>query len=95
MRKIIHDSFSRVSLQIIDGETWSKNKSLMHPSRIDTNTNDFTIIGKTCLTRELLETEPRFFNNDGEVSFAEGGEDYDMSLSCREKFILLLDTRAC
>ena len=53
MRNIIHGGLSIGSLEVIDVETWSKNKSLMHPKRIDSDADDFTIAGKTCLSRAL------------------------------------------
>ena len=65
----------------------------MHPSRIDTDTDDFTTIGKSCLTRALLENKRRFFTNSEEVAFTKGGEDYDMMLSDRERAIVLLDEK--
>ena len=68
---------------------------LTHLSRIDSDTYDFTITGNTCLTRALLETECRFFNNTEEVNFVEGCEDFDVSLSSIENSILFLDKRAC
>ena len=37
------------------------------PSRIDTDADDFTIIGNTHLTRESLQTDIRFFNKIEEV----------------------------
>ena len=54
VRNTIQDGLSRVSLKVIDAHTWSKNKSLMYPSKIDTDTDDFTIVGKTFLTKSLL-----------------------------------------
>ena len=91
MRKTMHDYLSSGSLKAIDAETWSKNKFLMHPKIIYSDTDDFTIVGKTFLTGALLEIERRFFGNTEDITFAERGKNYDVSLSDGEKEIVLLD----
>ena len=50
-------------------------------------------IGKTCLSRTILETERRFFGEIEDVTFSEGGQEADASLSDRETSVLLLDKR--
>ena len=94
MRKTRYDGLLRGSLEAINVKTWGKNNFLMHPKRIHSDTDDFTIIGKTCLTRMSLETERRIFGNTEEIDFAESGENCDISLLDRQKATLLLDKRA-
>ena len=71
MRKTLNDKLSSGSLNSIDTDAWSKNHVMMHPIRTATNENSFTIIGKTCLSRGLLETEVIFFGKTEDVTFAE------------------------
>ena len=60
VRNVIHDGLSSVPLNVIDADAWSKSKIMTHPTRTATNTALFTITGKTCLNRALLEREKRF-----------------------------------
>ena len=91
----MHDGLLSGSLEAIDVNTWSKNKFLTFPKRIDSGADDFTIIGKTFFARELFETERRFFGDTEDITFVESRENCDMSLSFREKSILLLDKIVC
>ena len=93
MRKKIYDDLSSGSLELTDVDTWIKNKLLTHPKRIDSHENDFTIAGKSCLTRALTETERRFFGNAEGINFTESEEKCDISLPDREKGILLIEKR--
>ena len=95
MRKTLHDELSCGSMNVIDADSWSNKKSVMNPKRLDASTGTFTTIGKTCLIRALLESDQRFFGNYEEETFAESGEDCDMSLSDRENTSLLMDKRTC
>ena len=74
MRKIIHDRLSCESMNIIDVDTWSNNKSTAHPKRSDVKVDTFTAIGKIFLTSSLLEIEQRFFDDTEEDTFAEFGK---------------------
>ena len=60
---MLHDRLSCGSLNAIDSDTWSKNKSMMCAARTATDTDSFATKGKKCLTRALLETEWRVFGN--------------------------------
>ena len=68
------DRLSSRSLEEIDVDTWSKNKLLMRPKRIDSDSDDFTVSGKNCLTRALLQTERRLFGNAEEITFEDSGK---------------------
>ena len=81
MRYITHDGLSSGSLQVIDVVAWSKNKLLTYPKRIESDTEDFIIAGKTYLTRVLLETKRRSFGNAKEINFSKIGGKCDVSLS--------------
>ena len=59
---MLHDRFSCGHMNTIDADAWSNNKSMMHPKRSDANTDAFTVIGKFCLTRALLETDQSVVN---------------------------------
>ena len=95
MRMSMQDGLSSGSLDVTCVVIWSKSKCMMHPKRIDSNVDNFTIIGKLFFTRALLETERRLFGNKKEITFVEIRENCDMRLLDREKLILLIDKRAC
>ena len=79
----------------MDADTWSKKKSMTHSKMSHARTDTLTVIGNTCLTKALLETERRFFSNTEEETYSERGKDCDMSLSDREKVVLMIDKRTC
>ena len=58
---------------------------MMHPKIIHANANLFTLANKTCLGREILETEKIVFGEKEDMTFAEGGQEVCMSLSDRDK----------
>ena len=63
MRNILHDVLSSVSLSMIDAGSSSKNKIMTHPTRTPASTNSFTLKGKACSHKYLLEMERRIFSN--------------------------------
>ena len=67
----------------------------MHPTRSEINTRFFTTTGRICLNRALLEIEKSFFANTTEETFSGSGENCDVSLSNREKSLLLTYKRTC
>ena len=91
MIKKMRDGLSSGLLKVTD--VWGKNKLFMCPKIIYSDADDFTVAGKKCLTRELLETERSFFGNAEEIAFSEIEENCEMSLSDLEIEILLLDKR--
>ena len=93
MRKVLHDEFSSGSLNKIDTCSWSKNKTMLHPTRTTVDTHFYTVAGKICLSEELIEAERRVFGNAEYLTFAEDGEDCDMRLLDKENVFLLLKTR--
>ena len=95
MRKILHDRLSCGSIDVIDAGDWSYKKSTTDPKRSNVNTDTFTTIEKTYLTRSFLEIEKDFFDNIEEEIFAESSEDCNMSLSNRCNTLLLMDERNC
>ena len=42
----MEDGLSSAQLELIDVETWSKNKVLMHPKIIDSDGDNVTTVGK-------------------------------------------------
>ena len=91
IRKLLHDRFSSGSLNGIDVDACSKNKTMTHPKRTATDENSLTIAGKRFLNRALLEKERKFFGSIEDVNFVEYGEDCDVILSDRKKAVFLLD----
>ena len=65
----------------------------MHPTRSEAKVESFTLAGKICRKRALLESERRFFNDETEETFAESNTEIEMNLTDREKATLLLDPR--
>ena len=57
--------------------------------RVDT----FSANGLECRCRALLETERRLFGNKNETTFNETNDEPDLTLSEREKGVLVLDKR--
>ena len=41
MRKSLHDSLSRVTMELINTEQWSIDKDMMHPTRLEVNIDSF------------------------------------------------------
>ena len=69
-RKMLHDGLSSNDLNIIDACAWNKNKMMTRPKIIPINTNFLTLTGKTCLSREILETEKIFFGTKEDMNFS-------------------------
>ena len=63
IRKNLHVGLSCGSMNVVEADAWSNKKSMIQPKRSDFNPDAFIIIGETFLTRDLLETEWRFFGN--------------------------------
>ena len=81
MRKSLHDSLSRETMQLINAEQWNSDKEMTHPTRSEVNVNSVTKAGKKCKKREFLEYERRFFNNALEITFADYNTYFFMNLS--------------
>ena len=82
-------------MKVFSADDWSSNILIMHPTRLEFKASTFTSTERACLNRELLETERSFFGNTVDEHFSESGEDFDMSLSNREKELLIMDRRTC
>ena len=95
MRKSLHDSLSRSTMQLINTEQWSSDKDMMHPTRPEANADSFDETGKFCKLRALLECKRIFFNNKSETTFVETNSKFFMSSSDRERASLVLDKRVC
>ena len=93
MRKLLHESISSSALNAIVAYAWIRNKITIHPKIISTSSDILALTGKTCLHRVLLETERGFFGSKKSTTLSGGKLDTDMSLSDREKSVLLLDKR--
>lgn len=63
MRNTAHEGLSYGSMNVIDAEDWSNNKSIMHPTRPEINTDTYTTVEKTRCNKALLETEWRFLES--------------------------------
>ena len=46
MRKSLHGSLSRSTMQLINAEKWSSDKEMIHPIRSEVNVDSFTEVGK-------------------------------------------------
>ena len=55
MRKALHDSLSKDTMDLVDAEDWSVNKERTHPKWSEVNLNSFTDTGLACRTQTLLE----------------------------------------
>ena len=84
MRKYLHDSLLRATMQLIH-----------HPTRSEANADSFNEARKTCKKIELLECERIFFNNKLEKTFAEANADFFMNLLDKERALLVLEKRVC
>ena len=63
VRNTAHEGLSYGSMNVIDAEDWSNNKSIMHPTRPEINTDTYTTVEKTLCNKALLETEWRFLES--------------------------------
>ena len=80
MRKSLHGSLSMGTTHVINADLYSSNKVMIRPTRLEVNTNSFAETRKTCIRRDLLECERRFFNNKTKFAFAESNREFDMIL---------------
>ena len=80
MRNTFHDRLSSGLLNVIGADTWSKNKTMMHPTRTTTDENSLAVVGKHVLI-ERIQKQSGGFGNTEDVTFVEGSEDCGMILS--------------
>ena len=95
MRKVLHDSLTRKTMELIDVEDWSTHKLMSHPTRSEVNVDSFAKAGRLCRTRAMLECERTFFNNKTEKTFSESFTEVTMNLRDREKYMMILDKMTC
>ena len=94
-KRTIHQGYLAEAIQLIDIESWGKTtRAPRSPKKI----NAFSIRGRECRKRAMLECERRFFGNTEETTFEDQGcsdDDIRVKMTKREFATLLLDPRTC